>query len=110
MNPGFPTLRFFHYKHLPPHLQAISKPFHDLAIEVAERPGADGRETAAGLRKLLEAKDCIVRAALSPAPCHQCNGKASIDQVANVTVYDHAEDCSLRAPKVWATGGPGNHA
>lgn len=24
-------LQFFGYEHLPPHLQAISKPFHDLA-------------------------------------------------------------------------------
>lgn len=55
-------LKYFKYDHLPPHLQAISKPFADLANEVAER--ADNPETTVALRKLLEAKDCAVRAAL----------------------------------------------
>lgn len=55
--------RYFDYAHLPPHLQAISKPCHDLAAAmIGELP--DGPELTAGLRKLLEAKDCFVRAAL----------------------------------------------
>ncbi|HEX8698968.1 MAG TPA: hypothetical protein VF815_09035 [Myxococcaceae bacterium] len=29
--PREPILKFFKYGHLPPHLQAVSKPFHDLA-------------------------------------------------------------------------------
>jgi hypothetical protein len=37
-------------------------PFHDLAWDNARK--FDGPELTAGLRKLLEAKDCIVRAAL----------------------------------------------
>ena len=57
-------LSFFQYQHLPEHLQEISKPFHDLAHAVAARPTNHGAELTAGLRKLLEAKDCIVRAAL----------------------------------------------
>lgn len=59
-------LRFFAYEHLPPHLQAVSKPIGDLAREMAATlpPGA---EASAGLRKLLEAKDCLVRAALPAA-------------------------------------------
>ncbi len=56
------VLRFFAYDHLPGHLQAISKPFHDLAHQVAQR--ADNPETTVALRKLLEAKDAAVRAAL----------------------------------------------
>lgn len=56
-------LRYFEYDHLPAHLQAVSSPFHDLAHGFAEE--FDGPELTAGLRKLLEAKDCIVRAALS---------------------------------------------
>ena len=59
----YPILRFFDYDHLPSELQAVSKPFHDLAHQAA----ADltfSAEVAAGLRKLLEAKDCFVRAAL----------------------------------------------
>lgn len=55
-------LQYFAYLHLPPHLQAFSKPFHDLAHDLAGR--LSGAELTAGLRKLLEAKDCIVRAAL----------------------------------------------
>ena len=55
-------LRYFAYDHLPEHLQEISKPFADLAHDLAGR--LDGPELTTGLRKLLEAKDCIVRAAL----------------------------------------------
>ncbi len=58
-------LRFFEYDHLPAHLQEVSRPFHQLAHLCAERLA--GPELTAGLRKLLEAKDCIVRAALPPA-------------------------------------------
>lgn len=55
-------LRFFEYDHLPPHLQDISRPICELAREMAEQ--FDGAELTTGLRKLLEAKDCFVRAAL----------------------------------------------
>lgn len=59
-------LRFFEYEHLPPHLQSVSQPFGDLAqVMAASLPDCD--ELEMGLRKLLEAKDCMVRAAL-PAP------------------------------------------
>lgn len=57
-------LRFFGYAHLPEHLQARSKPFSDLAhfmVGTSEEPSA---ELSAGLRKLLEAKDCFVRTGL----------------------------------------------
>jgi hypothetical protein len=58
-----PILKYFDYEHLPLKLQAVSKPFGDLAREMAATlpPSA---ELSAGLRKLLEAKDCLVRAAL----------------------------------------------
>ncbi len=56
-------LQFFAYEHLPPHLQAVSKPFCELAHKIAdELPGNPERTVA--LRKLLEAKDCAVRALL----------------------------------------------
>jgi hypothetical protein len=55
-------LKFFKYDHLPENLQRISKPFSDLAVEMAVQ--LDGPEVTVGLRKLLEAKDCMVRAAL----------------------------------------------
>ena len=56
-------LQFFAYAHLPEHLQKISRPFGELAEKiVAELPRNPERTTA--LRKLLEAKDCAVRAQL----------------------------------------------
>jgi hypothetical protein len=62
MNPAFrDMLELFEYKHLPEHLQAISKPFHDLAWATAERPTSRPAEQMTCLRKLLEAKDCAVR-------------------------------------------------
>lgn len=60
----FPILAFFAYSHLPERLQQISKPFHELAYAAAQTPTKHPAEMAAGLRKLLEAKDCLVRAAL----------------------------------------------
>ena len=57
-------LRFFEYSHLPTPLQAVSEPFHRLAHDMASQ--FEGAELTTGLRKLLEAKDCMVRAALLP--------------------------------------------
>jgi hypothetical protein len=56
-------MKFFAYKHLPENLQKVSAPLCELAEKMdAELP--DCAEKSAGLRKLLEAKDCLVRAAL----------------------------------------------
>lgn len=60
---NYPILDYFKYDHLPPKLQFISEPFAALA-EKMSRANGNPQETAAGLRKLLEAKDCAVRAAL----------------------------------------------
>jgi len=54
-------LQFFEYNHLPLHLQDFSKPFHDLAHELCKMLPKNPERTTA-LRKLLEAKDCAVRA------------------------------------------------
>lgn len=54
-------MQFFAYAHLPPHLQKVSKPFALLAQEM-DLHLPNGPEKSAGLRKLLEAKDCAVRA------------------------------------------------
>ena len=56
-----PIIKHFAYEHLPPHLQEVSKPIGDLARQMDEAL-PDGAEKSAGLRKLLEAKDCLVRA------------------------------------------------
>lgn len=57
------TIKYFAYAHLPEKLQAVSKPIGELAEKLeAELPVC--AEKSAGMRKLLEAKDCFVRAAL----------------------------------------------
>lgn len=56
-------IKYFKYDHLPENLQLVSKPFGELAKKMDEAL-PDCAEKAAGLRKLLEAKDCLVRASL----------------------------------------------
>ncbi len=58
-----PMLQFFAYEHLPDHLADVSQPFSLLAHEMV-RTLPRNPERTAGLRKLLEAKDCAVRAML----------------------------------------------
>ncbi|MFG1205574.1 hypothetical protein [Xanthobacter flavus] len=58
-----PIMKYFAYEHLPANLQEVSKPIGDLARQMDEAL-PDGAEKSAGLRKLLEAKDCLVRAKL----------------------------------------------
>lgn len=72
-----PLLQFFAYEHLPMNLQLISKPFCELAhaMVMGDNTEESGTctfgsalprnpERTVALRKLLEAKDCAVRAAL----------------------------------------------
>lgn len=56
-------MRWFAFAHLPPHLQGVSKPCAELA-DTIDKMLPEGPEKTAGLRKLLEAKDCFVRAQL----------------------------------------------
>ena len=63
MNRKDSMLQFFEYAHLPPHLQEISKPLGEIAQEMCDTLPYNP-ERSAGLRKLLEAKDCFVRAKL----------------------------------------------
>ena len=58
-----PIMKFFTFEHLPGHLKVVSRPIAELA-EAMHATLPHGAELAAGLRKLLEAKDCLVRAAL----------------------------------------------
>lgn len=60
-------LRYFAWQHLPPHLQTVSAPCGVLAHEMADNL-PNGPELTVGLRKLLEAKDAFVRAALDTGP------------------------------------------
>lgn len=57
-------IQYFEYGHLPSHLQCVSAPFHSLAHQIVNTTPRNAERTA-GLRKLLEAKDCIVRAMIS---------------------------------------------
>jgi hypothetical protein len=54
---------FFAWGHLPGHLAEVSRPFWNLAFHLIYTL-EDSPELTAALRKLLEAKDCAVRAAL----------------------------------------------
>jgi len=58
-----PIMKYFVYDHLPEKLQEVSKPVGELAKQMDEQL-PDCAEKSAGLRKLLEAKDCLVRATL----------------------------------------------
>jgi hypothetical protein len=58
-------LAFFDFEHLPPHLQAFSRPFAELAV-MLQRSVPRSAERTMAFRKLLEAKDAAVRAALPP--------------------------------------------
>jgi hypothetical protein len=56
-------MRFFSFAHLPAHLQEPSRSCADLA-EKMDAMLPESAEKTAGMRKLLEAKDCFVRARL----------------------------------------------
>jgi hypothetical protein len=58
-------MKWFAYEHLPKDLQAVSRPFHQLAKLVTTDIPA-GPERTVALRRLLEAKDAAVRAKLHP--------------------------------------------
>ena len=58
-------MKWFAYAHLPEKLQAHSKPFGELAEKIVATI-EPGPERTVALRKLLEAKDAAVRAALNP--------------------------------------------
>lgn len=56
-------MQFFEFGHLPQHLQAVSRPFCELALQI-NITLPDNPEKTTALRKLLESKDCAVRAIL----------------------------------------------
>lgn len=59
-----PIMRYFEFSHLPRGpMQETSEMCHGLATRM-DSLLPDGSEKEAGLRKLLEAKDCFVRAIL----------------------------------------------
>lgn len=58
-----PMMQFFGFAHLPSHMQLVSKEFARLAVNILKTVPRNPERTVA-LRKLLESKDCAVRAAI----------------------------------------------
>jgi hypothetical protein len=58
-------LKWFTFEHLPEHLRAVSAQFYEVAHSICALV-EPGPERTVSLRKLLEAKDAAVRAAVSP--------------------------------------------
>lgn len=58
------VLRHFAWDHLPKHLQTVSRPFAELAHQLADT--LSGPQLTIGLQDLLRAKDACVRAAVRP--------------------------------------------
>lgn len=54
-------MQFFKYDHLPPALREVSRPFAVMAAHLLETLPNNPESTVA-MRKLMEAKDCAVRA------------------------------------------------
>lgn len=57
-------LQFFKFKHLHEDLQTVSRPYFELAHNLAGNSDLDGPELTVALRKLLESKDAAVRSAI----------------------------------------------
>jgi len=71
--PPHPLLRWFTYSHLPAHIQHVPQVCAALAEHMVEVLDSDPSpdtidQLDAGLRKLLEAKDCFTRALLARTP------------------------------------------
>lgn len=103
------TNKYFAFTHLPPKLQAVSKPIGELAMSL-ELMLPDGPEKSAGMRKLLEAKDCFVRCALdmpepvaSTVPPHQqrvIDEKAARDgEISRLDAFINASPIFATLPK-----------
>lgn len=61
MEPTEHIIQFFKFDHLPEAMQAVSRPFGELATRIVETLPRNPERTVA-LRKLLESKDAAVRA------------------------------------------------
>lgn len=110
----------FAYEHLPVRLQPVSKIFHDAAQQLVDiTAGNDNPEVATSLRKLLEAKDCAVRAdglarGFRPVPLTEeppagpVGTEPGCQHSLCVLTHPHAGPALLAAPPTrWASGLPG---
>lgn len=62
--PAGQLLQWFDESHLPEYLWPVARPIRSLAEQFTDTL-PPGPEMTTGLRKLLEAKDCFIRAALA---------------------------------------------
>lgn len=58
-------IQFFDSAQLPEHLASVATKFENLKDDLLTDIAEDTPEVTAGFRKLLEAKDCFVRAAVA---------------------------------------------
>jgi hypothetical protein len=72
-------LRWFDSGHLPPHLAGVVDNCRDLATDMAETFTVGGDELIAGLRHLLQAKDCFVRAAITQREAEDARVRADVE-------------------------------
>ena len=61
-----PIIRYFAFEHLPDGPMRVTSKMIAAVARTLDSQLPDGPEKSAGLRKLLEAKDCLVRAAMPP--------------------------------------------
>lgn len=101
-----PILRYFETGHLPEPLRTVSEPFGRLARQLDESLPA-GPELSTALRKLLEAKDAAVRAALDLSVTSvetprmgEPNGGSGLGSVGAVVTEPGCShpDCKLKHP------------
>jgi hypothetical protein len=99
-------MQFFTYEHLPEHLQGTSKNFCELA-QIIDQDLPENSEKTTALRKLLEAKDCAVRAVLFkeniviPKEEKTDNKKEWFHQFGNVICVDCGETVDLSTDAYW---------
>jgi len=81
------AISWFDYEHLPKHLQGFSKQCALLAESLlAQLP--DSPQLALGLQKLLEAKDCFVRAAKAQQHDEAIKLSAELQEVRKAAIRD----------------------
>lgn len=74
-----PLLQFFQCSHLPSHLREVSQPFKEAAERITNTLPRNPERTVC-LRKLLEAKDCAVRAVLFIDPREEATSESPTPQ------------------------------
>lgn len=97
-------MQYFTYAHLPKQLQGVSAVLSQ-AAQLFNDVLADGPEKSAGLRKLLEAKDCFVRAALNTPSTVQAgqlsDGYHTYDELYAHRMHLFAVVCRQNQAQAW---------